>query len=192
MSASPTANSARVSNQLLIALPALNDPHFARSVALICQHDEEGAMGVVVNRASEYTLGDVLAQMNLEARDPALGNQIVLNGGPVHPERGFVLHDGGRQWDSTLAIGDGLALTTSRDILEAMAEGAGPEHVVVALGCAGWGAGQLEYELGENSWLTAPADYELLFALPLEQRWHAAGGRIGVDITRVTDYSGHA
>lgn len=192
MSASPTANSARFSNQLLIALPALNDPHFARSVALICQHDEEGAMGVVINRASEYTLGDVLAQMNLEVRDPALGNQIVLNGGPVHPERGFVLHDGDRQWDSTLTIGNGLALTTSRDILEAMAEGAGPTHVVVALGCAGWGAGQLEFELGENSWLTVPADNELLFALPLDQRWHAAGGRIGIDITRVTDYSGHA
>jgi putative transcriptional regulator len=192
MSASPAANPAKFSNQLLIALPALNDPHFARSVALICQHDEEGAMGVVINRASEYTLGDVLAQMNLEVRDPALGGQIVLNGGPVHPERGFVLHDGDRQWDSTLAIGNGLALTTSRDILEAMAEGAGPTHVVVALGCAGWGAGQLEFELGENSWLTAPADNELLFALPLEQRWHAAGGRIGIDITRVTDYSGHA
>jgi putative transcriptional regulator len=187
-----SAISAKFSNQLLIALPALNDPHFARSVALICQHDDEGAMGVVVNRASEYTLGDVLAQMNLETRDPGLGNRIVLNGGPVHPERGFVLHDGDRQWDSTLAIGNGLALTTSRDILEAMAEGAGPAQVVVALGCAGWGAGQLEYELGENSWLTAPADNELLFALPLEQRWHAAGGRIGIDITRVTDYSGHA
>lgn len=187
-----SAISAKYTNQLLIALPALHDPHFARSVALICQHDDEGAMGVVVNRASEYTLGDVLAQMNLEVHDPALGNQIVLNGGPVHPERGFVLHDGDRQWDSTLAIGNGLSLTTSRDILEAMAEGTGPAQVVVALGCAGWGAGQLEYELGENSWLTAPADNELLFALPLEQRWHAAGGRIGVDITRVTDYSGHA
>jgi putative transcriptional regulator len=116
----------------------------------------------------------------------------VLSGGPVHPERGFVLHDGDRPWDSTLSIGGGLSLTTSRDILEAMAEGIGPEHVVVALGCAGWGAGQLEYELGENSWLTAPADNELLFALPLEQRWQAAGGRIGIDITRVTDYSGHA
>ena len=186
------ATPANFSSQLLIALPALDDPHFARSVALICQHDGEGAMGVVINRASEYNLGDVLAQMNLEARDPALANQIVLSGGPVHPERGFVLHDGGRQWDSTLTIGQGLALTTSRDILEALAEGEGPEHVVVALGCAGWGAGQLEYELGENSWLTAPADTELLFALPLEQRWQAAGGRIGVDITRVTDYSGHA
>ena len=188
MSATP----ASFSSQLLIALPALDDPNFSRSVALICQHDEEGAMGVVVNRASEYSLGDVLAQMNLETRDPALANQIVLNGGPVHPERGFVLHDGGKQWDSTLAIGAGLALTTSRDILEALAEGEGPEHVVVALGCAGWGAGQLEFELGENSWLTAPADNELLFSLPLERRWHAAGGRLGIDITRVTDYSGHA
>lgn len=183
---------ANFSSQLLIALPALDDPNFSRSVALICQHDGDGAMGVVVNRASEYTLGDVLSQMNLEVRDPALGNRIVLSGGPVHPERGFVLHDGDRTWDSTLAIGGGLSLTTSRDILEAMAEGEGPAHVVVALGCAGWGAGQLEYELGENSWLTAPADPELLFELPLEQRWLAAGGRIGIDITRVTDYSGHA
>ena len=187
-----STNSASFSSQLLIALPALDDPNFSRSVALICQHDADGAMGVVVNRASEYSLGDVLAQMNLETRDPALANQIVLSGGPVHPERGFVLHDGERQWDSTLAIGGGLALTTSRDILEALAEGEGPEHVVVALGCAGWGAGQLEFELGENSWLTAPADNELLFALPLEQRWQAAGGRLGIDITRVTDYSGHA
>lgn len=184
--------SANFSSQLLIALPALDDPNFSRSVALICQHDGDGAMGVVVNRASEYTLGEVMQQMNLELRDSTLGNRIVLNGGPVHPERGFVLHDGDRTWDSTLAIGGGLSLTTSRDILEAMAEGEGPAQVVVALGCAGWGAGQLEYELGENSWLTAPADNELLFALPLEQRWQAAGGRIGIDITRVTDYSGHA
>ncbi len=188
----PASSPTRFSNQLLIALPALDDPHFARGVALICQHDDDGAMGVMVNRASEYTLGEVLAQMNLEARDPALAHQVVLNGGPVHPERGFVLHDGDRQWDSTLAIGGGLALTTSRDILEALAEGDGPEHIVVALGCAGWGAGQLEFELGENSWLTAPADNELLFALPLEQRWQAAGGRLGIDILRVTDYSGHA
>ena len=122
MSQVPASFPVSFSNQLLIALPALDDPQFARSVALICQHDDEGAMGVVVNRASEYSLGEVLAQMNLEARDRVLANQIVLNGGPVHPERGFVLHDGERQWDSTLAIGGGLALTTSRDILEAMAE----------------------------------------------------------------------
>ena len=181
-----------LSSQLLIALPSLADPHFARSVTLICQHDADGAMGIVVNRPSEYTLGEVLGQMGVEGGSESMRAQMVLAGGPVHPERGFVLHDGQREWDSTLVISDTLALTTSRDILEAIAEGEGPQRVVVALGCAGWGAGQLEYELGENSWLTAPVDAELLFALPLEQRWQAAGDRIGVDITRVTDYIGHA
>ncbi len=181
-----------LANHLLIASPALSDPNFARSVTLICQHDDEGAMGVVVNRASEYTLGEVMRQMNLEAHDPRLSERVVLSGGPVHPERGFVLHDGEREWDSTIAVADGLYLTTSRDILEAMAVGEGPAHAVVALGCAGWGAGQLEFELGENSWLTVPADAALLFDVPLEHRWQAAGQRIGVDMTLLTDYSGHA
>jgi putative transcriptional regulator len=181
-----------LANQLLIALPSLADPNFARSVALICQHDEDGAMGVVVNRPSEYTLGDVFEQMGIETGDAALGGQPVLAGGPVHPERGFVLHDGERAWDSSLAISDGLFVTTSRDVLEAIARGEGPERATVALGCAGWGAGQLEYELTENSWLTVPADAELLFATPLDARWQAAAGRIGVDMARMADYSGHA
>jgi putative transcriptional regulator len=181
-----------LANQLLIALPALIDPQFARSVALICQHDQEGAMGVVINRASEYTLGEVLQQMGIESGDEALRSQIVLAGGPVHPERGFVLHDGERSWDSTMAITDNLSVTTSRDILEAMARGEGPAHAVIALGCAGWGAGQLESELVEDTWLTVPADAELLFGTPLEQRWHAAAGRIGVDMANLADHSGHA
>ena len=181
-----------LASQLLIALPTLADSPFARSVALICQHDEDGAMGVVVNRASGYTLGEVFEQMGIASDDKTLRAQTVLAGGPVHPERGFVLHDGEREWDSSLAIAYDLYLTTSRDILEAMARGEGPQHVTVALGCAGWGAGQLESELIENSWLTAPADPELLFALPLGARWQAAAGRIGVDMTRMADYSGHA
>ena len=181
-----------LANQLLIASPALSDPNFARSVTLICQHDDDGAMGVIVNRASEYTLGEVLRQMNLASQDPRLDDQVVLAGGPVHPERGFVLHDGDREWDSTLAIADGLYVTTSRDVLEAMARGDGPRSATVALGCAGWGAGQLEHELVENSWLTVPADAELLFRLPLDARWQAAAGRIGVDLARLADYSGHA
>src|SRR5690606_38795030 len=181
-----------LANQLLIALPALADPNFARSVALICQHDEQGAMGVVVNRASEYTLGEVLSQMGIGSDDEELCARPVLHGGPVHQERGFVLHDGDRGWDSTLQVADGLYLTTSRDILEAMAAGEGPRRALVALGCAGWGAGQLEYELGENTWLTAPMDADLLFALPLERRWQTAAGRIGVDLFRLADYSGHA
>jgi putative transcriptional regulator len=116
----------------------------------------------------------------------------VVAGGPVHPERGFVLHDGDREWDSTLAIAEGLYVTTSRDVLEAMARGEGPRAATVALGCAGWGAGQLEHELVENSWLTVPADEELLFRLPLGARWQAAAGRIGVDLARLADYTGHA
>ncbi len=181
-----------LARQLLIALPALADSPFARSVTLICQHDTEGAMGVVVNRASEYTLGEVFEQMGIASNDARLRAQPVLAGGPVHPERGFVLHDGAQEWDSTLAISDHLYVTTSRDVLEAMARGDGPQHATVALGCAGWGAGQLESELIDNSWLTAPADPELLFALPLEMRWQAAAARIGVDMSRMADYSGHA
>ena len=181
-----------LTNQLLIALPALSETNFSRSVALICQHDDDGAMGIVVNRPSEYTLGEVFGRMGVEGGSESMRAQPVLAGGPVHPERGFVLHDGGLQWDSTLAITDALFLTTSRDILEAMARGEGPAHVIVALGCAGWGSGQLEHELTENDWLTAPADAELLFTLPLEARWQAAAGRIGVDFAHLADYAGHA
>lgn len=182
-----------LANQLLIALPSLLESGFSKSVALICQHDEDGALGIVVNRASEFTVGEVLSQMGLEGGSDDLRAQAVLNGGPVHRERGFVIHDGGTRWDSTLAIGDDLWLTTSREILESMSKGEGPEHAVVALGCAGWGAGQLEQELiVDNSWLTAPAEATLLFDTPLEERWRAAAGIIGVDLSRITDYSGRA
>lgn len=181
-----------LANQLLIALPSLAETNFSRSVALVCQHDDDGAMGIVVNRASEYTLGEVFGQMGVEGGSEEMRAQAVLAGGPVHPERGFVLHDGGLRWDSSMAITDTLFLTTSRDILEAMASGDGPAHAIVALGCAGWGTGQLEQEIGENDWLIAPADAELLFALPLEARWQAAAGRIGVDPAYLADYAGHA
>jgi putative transcriptional regulator len=181
-----------LTRHLLIALPALADSSFARSVTLICQHDTEGAMGVVVNRASEYTLGEVFEQMGIASNDERLCAQPVLAGGPVHPERGFVLHDGAQEWESTLTIAEHLYVTTSRDVLEAMARGDGPKHATVALGCAGWAPGQLESELIDNSWLTAPADPELLFALPLDVRWQAAAARIGVDMSRMADYSGHA
>ncbi len=178
--------------QLLIALPVLDDPNFARSVTLICQHNPDGAMGVVVNRVSEYTLGDVLGQMDIKCDNPLVTAQPVLAGGPVHPERGFVLHDGERRWESSMQVHPDLHVTTSRDVLDAIARGEGPERVVVALGCAGWGAGQLEHELAENTWLTAPADVELLFAMPLEARWQAAAGRIGVDMLQMAGYMGRA
>ncbi len=192
MASEISSASSRLSNHLLVALPALHDPHFARSVTLVCQHDGDGAMGVMVNRASEYTLGEVLQQMGISSDSEALQSQIVLAGGPVHPERGFVLHGGEREWDSTLSVGDGLYLTTSRDVLEALALGEGPEQAVVALGCAGWGAGQLEQELIDDSWLMVPAGRDLLFELPLDQRWQAAAGSIGVDLVNYASHSGHA
>src|SRR5690606_7956416 len=135
----------------------LADPHFSRTVALVCQHDGEGAIGVVVNRPSDYTLGEVLRQMDVACEDQAVLEPRVLAGGPVHPERGFVIHDGARAWDASRAAAGGLFVTSSRDILDALASGEGPGNATIALGCAGWGAGQLEPELAENSWLTAPA-----------------------------------
>ena len=179
-------------NHLLIALPALHDSCFERSVTLVCQHDGDGAMGVMVNRASEYTVGEILQQMGVDCDNPTLCKQIVLSGGPVHPERGFVLHDGECSWDSSLDVGGGLYLTTSRDVLEAMARGEGPPRALVALGCAGWGAGQLEQEMVDDSWLLVPNRSDVLFDLPLAQRWQAAAGSIGVDLVNHASHSGHA
>ena len=181
-----------LTNQLLIALPALADGNFARSVTLVCQHDDDGAMGIMVNKPSEYTLGDVLGQMGLEAHDPTMAAQIVLAGGPVHPERGFVLHDGGMRWDSSLQVSDTLFLTTSRDILEAMAKGEGPAHAIVALGCAGWGQGQLESEITENSWLTVEADPSVIFDAPVAERYERAMALLGLQPWMLSPDAGHA
>jgi putative transcriptional regulator len=180
-------------NHFLIAVPGMSDPNFSRSVTLVCQHSAEGAMGLMLNRHSEYRLGDVLDQMQIQTRDAALAATPVLLGGPVQPERGFVLHDPGEEtWDSTFQVSPTLSLTTSRDILAAMARGAGPRHALIALGYAGWGEGQLETELQDNAWLTVEADRAILFDTPIEQRWSAAARLMGVDLTLLTDYAGHA
>ena len=181
-----------LSNHFLIAMPALADAHFARGVTLLCQHNAEGAMGLLINRQSEYSLGELFSQMGIDSNDLALGELPVLLGGPVHPDRGFVLHDDPRDWSSTLRFGDGLAVTTSRDILVAMARGDGPANVLVALGYSGWDAGQLEDELGENAWLTAPADQNIIFRTPLDARWQAAALSLGVDLRLLSDRTGHA
>jgi putative transcriptional regulator len=182
-----------LSNLLLIALPQLDDPNFARSVTLICRHDEEGAMGLTLNRASDYHMAEVLSQLGLDDRSSQIGAREVLVGGPVHPERGFVLHlDDGREWDSSYRVSERLRLTTSRDILASMAAGDGPERSLLALGCAGWGAGQLEEELSANAWLTVDVDEAVLFDVPLDQRWSHAAGLLGVDLRLLTDYAGRA
>jgi len=179
-------------DQFLIAMPAMADPNFAHTVTYLCDHGAEGALGIVVNRPLALTLGEVLAQLDLEARDPATAAQPVYFGGPVLPERGFVLHDPVQRYDSTLCVNDRICVTTSRDILVAIAAGRGPRRVLIALGYAGWGAGQLESELGDNAWLSAPGDADLIFELAPERRWDAAARSIGVDPARLSGAAGHA
>jgi len=181
-----------LTNQLLIAMPSMRDPNFARGVAFLCQHGEDGAMGLLINRLSEYRLGDVLAQMNLKSDLPEVADAPVLIGGPVQPERGFVLHEPGGDWESSFKISDTICITTSRDILIAMAEGNGPGRAVVALGYSGWSAGQLEQELRDNAWLTTTATHAILFDTPLEDRWEASAALVGVNMHQMAAYVGHA
>ncbi|HNV07313.1 MAG: YqgE/AlgH family protein [Dokdonella sp.] len=181
-----------LSNQFLIAMPSLRDPNFARSVALVCQHGDDGAMGIMINRLSDYRLGDVLTQMNVRSELAQVLDAPVLIGGPVQPERGFVLHTPHGGWDSSFRISDQISVTTSRDILEAIASGNGPSHAIVALGYSGWSPGQIEHELRENSWLTAPADNAIVFSTPLDERWQASAALVGVNLTQISPYAGHA
>lgn len=178
--------------QYLIAMPSLADPNFARTVTLVCEHNDYGALGVVVNRPLDMTLSEVLEQVGLRTDDAVVAGQPVYLGGPVQPERGFVVHDGTREFEATLKVGDGLAVTTSRDVLESLAAGTGPGSVVVTLGYAGWAAGQLEQEMADNAWLNVPGDPRILFATPTERRWEAAAASIGVDVHAIAGGAGHA
>lgn len=182
-----------LTSQLLIAMPSLGDPNFSHTVTLVCEHTERGALGIVLNRPLSMRLGDVLEQLSLPNSNPRLAEQQVLCGGPVQSDRGFVLHrPTTKSWDSTLNISDSLRVTTSRDVLEAMGRGEEPEQAAMALGYAGWDAGQLEDELRQNSWLTVPCDDAIIFDVPYEQRWHAAARLLGVDLSLISTVSGHA
>lgn len=181
-----------LTNEFLIAMPALHDPNFFHTVTYICVHNEDGAMGLVVNRPLDVDLGEVLEHMELETGREDINNTIVFDGGPVQRDRGFVLHQPAGEWDTMLNINNELAISTSRDILSAIAQGKGPPQILVALGYAGWGSGQLEQELSENAWLNGPADLSILFDLPPEQRWQAAAAHIGVDLDRLSNQTGHA
>ena len=181
-----------LNNQFLIAMPGMDDPNFAQTVTLVCEHGEKGALGIVINRPLTMDLGDVFAQLGLDASQSRVIGQHVLHGGPVQNERGFVLHSPGPSWESTLPVSDRLHVTTSRDILDALAGGGGPEHAVIALGYAGWEAGQLEDEVARNAWLTVPADEALLFEVPAEERWQAAGRLLGINLLHLSSQAGHA
>lgn len=180
-----------LSNQFLIAMPNLGDPNFSRTVTLICEHSSDGAMGIVINRPLELSLRDVLVQMNIEANEESRQQPVYL-GGPVQNNRGFILHRPLGKWESTLAVTDSLGVSTSRDILLAMAENRGPERSLLVLGYASWGAGQLEREIAENAWLNCPAAHEIIFDIPAETRWQAAAGRLGVNLATISGEAGHA
>ncbi|MDX1605571.1 MAG: YqgE/AlgH family protein [Candidatus Competibacterales bacterium] len=186
------ADTTYLSNQFLIAMPSLADPNFARTVTYICSHDDSGALGIVINRPLELTLGELLDHIQLPAPRQPLVDQTVFSGGPVQPQQGFVLHDPIGDWDSTLQVSERLGLTTSSDILQALSEDRGPQRMLVALGYAGWGAGQLEQELVDNAWLSGPADTDILFETPVEHRWAAAAALLGVDLRLLSGDAGHA
>jgi putative transcriptional regulator len=182
-----------LTNQLLVAMPALADPNFSHSVTLVCEHSDRGALGIVVNRPLEMKMSEVLEQLALGTEDARLLAMPVLGGGPVQKDRGFVLHRPGEHaFESTMPVSDTLHVTTSRDVLASMARGDGPSPAVIALGYAGWEAGQLEEEVLQNAWLTVPCDDTLIFELPYEQRWHAAARLLGVELSRISTQAGRA
>lgn len=179
-------------NHFLIAMPTLDDPNFFHTVTYICEHNAEGALGIVINRPSDITLGDMLKQLEITP-EPELNTTIpVFEGGPVEQEHGFLIHSPLGNWNATLPVTEQIALTTSKDILEAIANGGGPAHYLVALGYAGWGPGQLEEEMAANAWLSGPATAEILFDAPTEKRWEAAAALLGVDLRLLSSESGHA
>ncbi len=184
--------SAYLTNQLLIAMPAMSDPNFAQTVALVCDHGPRGALALIVNKPLPMRLGEVFEQLEIEVPAGPVTARPVLRGGPMQTDRGFVVHTAGGDWDSTLRVSDQLHVTTSRDVLVALAHGEGPGDAIVALGYAGWDGGQLEDEIRANAWLNAPVDRGILFDLPYETRWEAAARLLGVDLARLSPSSGNA
>lgn len=181
-----------LTNHFLIAMPTLMDPNFFHSVTYICEHNAHGAMGIVINQPVDLILGDLADQLHFETTDEVALLQPIYRGGPVDNERGFVLHRPLGKWESTLDITDDIGISTSNDIVSALAAGRGPHDSLIALGYAGWGAGQLENELLDNAWLAGPADEEIVFKLPAAERWAAAARLLGVDITLIATDAGHA
>ncbi|GLS83641.1 YqgE/AlgH family protein [Paraferrimonas haliotis] len=185
-------------NHLLIAMPSLEDPFFKRTVTYVCEHDENGAMGLIINQPIGLKADDLLRQMKLQASDfvlPKEANPEVMVGGPVATERGFVLHSYDKdaiQFKSSLALSDRIMITTSRDVLESIGQQHCPESYIIALGYAGWEKGQLEQELADNSWLTIPADPSLLFDVDIDERWSEATKRLGIDPAQLSSQVGHS
>jgi len=181
-----------LTNQFLIAMPSMVDPNFDRTVVYVCEHSEKGAMGVVINRPMELTLARLFDKIDLRLEIAPWADEPVLYGGPVQTERGFVLHAPAGNYGSTLNVAQDIGLTTSKDVLEAVAGGKGPERLLVTLGYSGWGAGQLENELAHNGWINVPADARVIFETPLNARFDAALQLLGIDPMHLAGQSGHA
>jgi putative transcriptional regulator len=181
-----------LTNQFLVAMPAMTDANFAQTVTFIWEHNDDGALGIIINRPLQMRLAEVFEQLKLPMSPGVDGVQPVLQGGPVQTDRGFVVHHVGGDWEHTRRISSNIQVTTSPDILKAMALGTGPSTAIVALGYAGWGPGQLEGELTQNAWLTVPCDERILFDTPFEKRWQAAGRLLGIDVATISPQAGHA
>ena len=181
-----------LTRHFLIAMPNMADPYFARTLTFICEHSDQGALGVVVNRPIEMTLGALFERLSLPLSSEILVNEPVYFGGPVQTDRGFVLHQPLGKWQSTLSVRDAVGLTTSKDILEAVGQGAGPRKMLVTLGYSGWAPGQLENEIKQNAWLTVVAKDAVIFDLPVEERLPAAMRLLGIDFASLSDEAGNA
>ncbi len=181
-----------LTNHFLIAMPSLEDGNFSQSVTYICEHDENGALGITINRLSDIRLSEILSQLHIMSNTDEVLEQNILNGGPVQVDRGFILHSPHGKWESSLQVTDQIAVTTSQDIMQAIANNEGPKNHLIALGYAGWGPGQLEYEMSQNSWLSCPATEDILFNTPIEKRWKAAALLLGIDLQLLSNQTGHA
>jgi putative transcriptional regulator len=189
---SSSMSSINLTHHFLIAMPNMADPYFSRTLTYICEHNDQGALGLVVNRPIDMTLQALFGRLQLTLRDNERADAPVYFGGPVQTDRGFVLHSPAGSWQSTLRVGSHIGLTTSKDILEAVGRGEGPLHMLVTLGYAGWSPGQLEHELSQNAWLTVEARDAIIFDTPAEERLPAAMELLGLDFARLQDEAGHA
>lgn len=181
-----------LTHHFLIAMPAMVDPNFARTLTYICEHNEQGALGIVVNRPLDMTLETLFERIDIPLEARRFAALPVMFGGPVQTDRGFVLHRPVGKWQATLPVKDELGLTSSRDILQSVGSAGEPEEFIVSLGYAGWAAGQLEHELAQNAWLTVAADTSIIFGMPPEERLPAAMQLLGFDLANLSDVAGHA
>lgn len=181
-------------DQFLIAMPQLVDPYFANTVTYLWKHNEEGALGIVINKPLQASIADIFDELDIDCSvgEGAFRSQHVLAGGPVEQDKGFIVHDSRHSWDSSIAVTDQISVCTSRTILQDIAAGKGPENFLVALGCAGWDAGQLEREITDNAWLTTPANSELLFSTDYGNKATSAAALLGIDLQQISPEAGHS